>query len=104
MALGQMLQPSGRDRADPVRGAEQRPGDRGVRVGIAAEADHVPKTFLEAELFTGDLEGDPDGEQREPLVRTIDLTRPASLAHEELELLGALAVRQDREAVQNGGI
>src|SRR4051812_22088006 len=98
------VEPPGRDGRRAVERAEQRPGNRGVRVGVTAEADHVPQAVLEAESLAGDLKRDARGEQTEPLVGAVDLAGPAGFTHQELELLSALSVGHDPQAVQNGRI
>src|SRR4029079_1748563 len=90
-------EPVRRDRVDPVERAQQRAGDGRVRVGVAAESDHVAKPLLEVELFARDLQRDPGGKQGEPHVGPVDLARSTGLAHQELELLATLAVVHDPE-------
>src|SRR3954452_23992163 len=98
------VEPPGRDGRRAVERAEQRPGNRGVRVGVTAEADHVPQAVLEAESLAGDLKRDAGGEQTEPLVGAVDLAGPAGFTDQELELLAGLAVGHDREGVYKGGL
>src|SRR3954465_3883252 len=104
VSLDEMVEPSDRDRRRAVERAEQGSGHGGVRVGVAAEANDAWGALLKAERLARHLQCDPGGEEREPLVWAVDLARPAGLADHELELLATLAVRQDREDVQNGGI
>src|SRR5437868_11383659 len=79
LVLGEAVEPGRWDRRSAVERSKQRAGHRRVRVGVAAEADHVPEAVLEAELLTGDLQGDAGREQAEALIRAVDLTGPSSL-------------------------
>src|SRR6266705_5006412 len=68
-------------------GAQQRPGDRPVRVGVSAERDDSSKGGLERFAGRGRLEPRRGGEQAEAPIRAVDSPFAADGVDEELEFL-----------------
>ena len=84
-------------------GSQERPGNRAVRVRVAAARDHVAEPLLEARRLGRHLQPDPGREQREPHVGPVDPTGPTRLHDEVLELLPPSRSTTDATAFSTAG-
>src|SRR4029450_9467692 len=90
--LPKALEPGRGEAIDTFSGAEQGGGDRGVRVGVAAERDDSPQLRLDVTGADERLERGAGREQTEPLIGPVDRARTAHRLDQELGLLAALEV------------
>src|SRR5438552_18294909 len=72
VALGDAIEPGGRDRGPAVAGPQQGARHRRARVGVPTERGDATEPRLEPEALAHDLARDPGGQPREAAVRPVE--------------------------------
>jgi small subunit ribosomal protein S4 len=102
VSIDEPLEPIGGQAVHSISRAEERAGDRGVRVGVATEGHDTAELGFCVSAADECLERQTGGEETEPLIGTVDRPSPARSVDEELELLTSLVVGHRFERGSSG--